>query len=152
MKTYDSILIAKYLLSFASSKQINLNVTKVQKLLYIIYGYYLAEFNGHRIIEERPKAWPFGPVFPRAQKKVDYSKITPINSKEFEEIEEDSKLVDIIIRVIDKYAKYSASRLSEWSHAVNGPWDRTTQQDNFKWNTDIPDEYISAYFKSISVL
>ncbi|HMI65510.1 MAG TPA: hypothetical protein VK517_05715 [Cyclobacteriaceae bacterium] len=40
MKTYDSLLLGKYLVSLANSKLKPLNMTKLQKLMFIIYGYY----------------------------------------------------------------------------------------------------------------
>lgn len=67
-KPYDSVLVANYLLALANEKGVILNTTKVQKLLYMAYGLLLAEKN--RIItDEQPKAWPYGPVFPKTRKK-----------------------------------------------------------------------------------
>jgi Uncharacterized phage-associated protein len=151
MKSYDSILVAKYMLAIAKDRNISLNVTKVQKLLYILYGYYLANYDNHQIIEEDPKAWPYGPVFPRSQKKVDYSNILPLDSPDFEDIKRDKKLTEAINYVIDKYSAFSASKLSEWSHQEGGPWYLATKQKGFNWNTPIPNEYIYEYFKRISV-
>ena len=150
MEPYDSVLVAKYMLSIAKEKNINLNVTKVQKILYILYGYYLAH-KDFQIISENPRAWPYGPVFPRSQKKVDYSNILPLNSTEFDAIKNDKELKDAIKSFIDTYSKFSASQLSEWSHQEDGPWHKATQLDGFNWNTQIPNEYIKSYFKNITV-
>ena len=152
MKTYDSVLVAKYLLSIANSKKINLNVTKVQKLMYIAYGYFLAENQNHRIIDESPRAWPYGPVFPKTQNKVDYTNILDINATEFEEIKKDIDLTIVLNNIVDGYSKYTASQLSEWSHQKDGPWYKTTKLQDFKWNTIIPDQFIAEYFKTIDVL
>lgn len=150
MKTYESTLVAKYLLSLANSKMKNLNVTKVQKMLYIVYGYYLAKHN-HNILNEAPKAWPYGPVFPRTQKKVDYTSVLPLNSPEFEELRNDESLTETINKVIDNYAGFTASQLSQWSHSEGGPWHRATLQPGFNWNNVIPDDYIKSYFSGVSL-
>jgi uncharacterized phage-associated protein len=151
MKSYDSILVAQYLLSLAREKKLNLNVTKVQKMLYIVFGYFLSQFD-KKIIEESPRAWPFGPVFPRAQNKVDYTNILPINSPEFSEIKKDIELTKVLNEVLDKYSQYTASQLTEWSHQKGSPWSKTTEEIGFRWNTPIKEEYINEYFKNLNVL
>jgi len=147
--TYDSVLIAKYLLAFAYSKGKVLNVTKVQKLLYMAYGFFLSD-KDRILISESPRAWPFGPVFPRTRKKVNYSDIISVDSPEFSEIKEDKEVNEFFNTLIDKYSKYTASQLSEWSHAENGPWDLTTKQKGFNWNTPINNELIKDYFSTIN--
>lgn len=146
---YDSVLIAKYLLALAYSKGKVLNVTKVQKLLYMAYGFFLSDKN-RVLISESPKAWPFGPVFPRTRKKVNYSDIISVDSLEFSEIKKDKEVTIFFNDLIDKYSKYTASQLSEWSHAENGPWDLTKKQKGFNWNMAIDNEVIKNYFSTIN--
>lgn len=151
LKKYDSVITAKYLLALAADKGFILNVTKVQKMLYIAYGYFLAKYN-RVLIDEAPKAWPYGPVFPRTRTKVDYSSIIHLDDPELLEISKDATIKEDFNKLIDKYYKYSAAQLSEWSHEKNSPWDRTTKDEGFDWNCPIPDEYIKEYFSSIDVI
>ncbi len=147
--TYDSVLAAKYLLGIAYSKDIVLNVTKVQKLLYMAFGYFL--FKEDRVLlSESPKAWPYGPVFPRTRKKVNFTQIISLDSDEFSELKKDENVTKFFNLLVDKYAKYTASQLSEWSHIKDGPWDVTTKQSGFKWNSSIPNELMSEYFSNIN--
>jgi uncharacterized phage-associated protein len=150
LKTYDSVRVAEYFLAIAMSKQKQLNTTKVQKLLYILYGYYQAKHN-HRILDESPKAWPYGPVFPKTRTKVDYTNVFPPDDERFKELREDEELCSKIDELIEAYSSYTASRLSEWSHEQGSPWHRTTNGENFGWNTPIPDEYIREYFSRVDV-
>lgn len=150
-KTYDSILAAKYLMAIACSKGQCLNVTKVQKLLYIAYGTTLAQKNDHRLVSESPQAWPFGPVFPRTQKKIDYSLQYDLNNDMFSEIRNDIYVNNLFSKIIDEYSGFSAGKLSAWSHLEGSPWHKTTLQDGFKWGTPIPDDYISPYFKKFTI-
>ncbi len=139
------------MLSLAYEKRIVLNVTKVQKLLYMAYGHFLSK-NDIQISKETPKAWPYGPVFPRTRKKVDYNHILPLSDPEFEEIKKDIELTAKLNSIIETYSKFSASQLSDWSHAERGPWDKATKQPGFKWGvTEIPNEFITDYFSTIEI-
>ena len=151
MKTYDSILLAKFLLSLAREKYYSLNMTKLQKLMYIVYGYYLANFN-HKIVSESAQAWPYGPVFPAVHKRVDYTKIIPLSDPVFSEIRHDIELVRVLDRVVETYANITASQLSNWSHKDGSPWKKTTERSNFRWSNEIPDELIKGYFSTLSVV
>ncbi|WP_312311415.1 Panacea domain-containing protein [Empedobacter brevis] len=148
LKQYDSVEGAKLLLALAYSEGIVLNVTKIQKMLYIVYAYYLSkkDFN---IFSETPKAWPYGPVFPRTRNKVDFSKLYKID--DLEEIKEDEDLKAIMKYVIKKYSNFSAGQLSDWSHMPNGPWDLTVKQPGFKWGDHIEDNYMKDYFEKYKI-
>ena len=150
MITYDSTVVAKYLLALAYKKGIVLNVTKVQKLLFIAYGYFLARHN-QVLLNEKPKAWPFGPVFPKTRKEVDFGKIIDISDGALSEIATDPTVTEALNKIIDTYAKFSATQLSDWSHMPGSPWDKTTQETSFTWNQPIPDEYIKEYFSEIEI-
>lgn len=151
IREYNSVLGAKLLLAVAHKNNLNLNITKVQKLLYIIYSYFLAK-NEIRIFNETPKAWPYGPVFPRTRNKVDYDVLYSLENSELAEIKEDAELLGITEKVVNKYAQFTAGQLSDWSHMEGSPWDLTTKLPGFKWGDYIPDEYIIGYFSKINVL
>lgn len=150
LKTYDSVIAAKYLLALAYKKGIILNVTKVQKMLFIAYGYFLAKHD-HVFLSEAPKAWPYGPVFPRTRKKVDFGKIISTDDPTLTEIVQDSSVTEVFDRIIDKYSPYTASQLSDWSHMKGSPWDKTTKQSGFDWNYPIPNDFIKDYFLKVNV-
>lgn len=147
---YDSVLGAKYLLALAYEKNIALNVTKVQKLLYILYCYFLAKHN-RQIFEETPKAWPYGPVFPRTRNKVDFGKVYKTSDFLFQDISREEILNEKFNSVIEKYSHFSASQLSDWSHMDGSPWDKTVKKDGFNWGDYIPNEYIIDYFKELEI-
>jgi uncharacterized phage-associated protein len=148
-KQYDSVLGAKLLLALAYERGKVLNTTKVQKMLYIIYSYFLAKHD-YQIFSETPKAWPYGPVFPRTRKKVDCI-IQKLDDPELSDIKSDTTIVDKFNSVIDKYSKFTASELSDWSHMEGSPWDKTTKESDFKWGDFIPNEYISDYFSNLEI-
>lgn len=148
---YDSIIAAKYMLALAQSKGKILNATQLQKILFIAYGYYLAN-NTSNLLSESPKAWPFGPVFPRVQKKVNTESSHKLSDFENLPISNDEDITDLFNKLIEKYSKYTATSLSNWSHSVGSPWEQTTRQAGFKWNMVIPDLLIENYFKNLDVI
>jgi len=149
-RVYNSIDVAKYLLALANKKKTILNVTKVQKLLFIAYGYFLAK-SGIKIVDENPRAWPFGPVFPKTQKMVDYENIYDLNDPVFYELKQDQFITETLNTIIDNYSKFTASQLSDWSHTAGSPWERTTKEPGFNWNDEIKDIYIKEYFNDITL-
>lgn len=126
-----------------------LNVTQVQKLLYIAYGALCAK-NDRILLDEPPHAWPYGPVFPKAR-KIDYGKIYNLRDQEFAQISADEDVTAIFRKLASKYSSVSAGKLSDWSHTVGSPWDKTTKMPGFAWNDVIPNQYIKEYFSTFDV-
>ena len=144
---HDSVIAAKYLLALADKEGMGrkLNVTKVQKMLYIAYGAILAKYN-YAFINEQPHAWPYGPVFPRAKDNVDLGISYKIDDPEFAAIRNDTNVTETLTSVVKDFIDFTAAQLSSWSHSPDGPWDKTRRHQGFKWNEIIPDSYISEYF------
>ncbi|MFY1613790.1 Panacea domain-containing protein [Macellibacteroides fermentans] len=133
-----------------------LNKTQMQKILYICYGVFLAE-NGNRLFEDdSPKAWPFGPVFPRVNKRF-VPEVPPssFNKEKEEEFLSQKEALRVVFDTVKKFHKYSAKTLSEWSHLPEGPWSKTIYGEDgskkeIQWNQVIPDELIADYFSKSS--
>lgn len=144
----NSVDMAKYIASYANNHSIGINMTKLQKLLYISYGVYLA-VKGKRLTNEHPQAWPYGPVFPTTRSKLLKYNLEEIHDYNVDSITDEVKsCVDLVFR---SFGKYNASFLSAWSHKPDSPWDRTVNCRGFKWGHVIPDEYILPYFKNLLV-
>lgn len=147
----DSIEVGKYILSLCKEAGIEMNQTKLQKLMYVVYGAYLAN-DGKRLCEEHPKAWPFGPVFPRVQKHFakaeNFTDVSPSLNKteKFKLLSENNELNNIISSVIKTFGNYTAMQLSDWSHKEGSPWRKALDSNNGQWNSEISDEVIKSYF------
>lgn len=150
---YNSVIVARYIVAVANDRKIGINMTKLQKLLYIAYGTYLA-VKGVRLTNEHPQAWPYGPVFPTTRNKmikvINWDDIS-VKDEEFKEIHSDRDIASLMNLVFDYFGQYNAATLTEWSHKDGSPWERATKQESFKWGNAIPDEFILDYFKSILV-
>jgi len=146
---YNSYEIARYIMYLCEQKKQNdaryvYNNTKIQKLLFAVYGTLLARF-GKAFIDESPKMWPYGPVFPRVFNKIKEEgfQAKPLVCDCSEEI------IEYINRTIDFFGKYSATTLSNWSHEPDSPWSRTREVYGDDWNKDIQPMDIKEYFEEI---
>ena len=147
---YNSVAMARYIIAYANENRYMINMTKLQKLLYITYGVYMA-VKDERLINEHPQAWPYGPVFPTTRNKLLKKDFTTIKltDADLKEIADNPDMPSLMKLVFSSYGSKTAAFLSEWSHKPGSPWDKTVNQDSFKWGDRIPDELIQSYFKSL---
>jgi uncharacterized phage-associated protein len=147
---YNSVSVAKCIAAYANEHRYLINMTKLQKLLYITYGIYMV-VKDMRLTNEHPQAWPYGPVFPTTRNrllKIDLSSIKS-DDNEILEIVSDAEMNSLIAFVFNTFGNKSAAVLSEWSHQSGSPWARATEKPGFVWGDRIPDEYILDYFRPL---
>lgn len=150
---YRSTDVAKYIVAEANSRRVGINMTKMQKLLYIVYGTFLCVYE-ERLVDEYPQAWPYGPVFPSTRKAlldVDMLSLsyTDIETNEHLKIKQDEDLKKVIDFAFTNFGIWNAGQLSEWSHREGSPWADTTKCKGFKWGDVIQDKLIYNYFKDL---
>lgn len=143
----DSIDVANAIRYAGQLKDLRLNMTQINKLLYIVYGSWLV-LHKERLTAEHPAAWPYGPVFPRVHRHVKlYEDPTPSSYNELKTINSDiTRLIDI---VVNTFGRLPAGKLSEWSHQPDSPWDIAIRQNNAQWNAKLDDEDIFNYFYNV---
>ncbi|MDR1543669.1 MAG: DUF4065 domain-containing protein [Prevotellaceae bacterium] len=127
-------------------------MTKIQKLTYIAYGIFLA-VKERPIINERPQAWPYGPVFPTTRNKLlnlDLNSIC-LSDNDLKDISSDKDIVDLVELIYNNF-NWSAAKLSKWSHKEGSPWEATVSKQGFKWGDRIEDDRIKSYFKKLIVI
>lgn len=128
-----------------------LNKTQMQKLLFICYGLYYSKYDKPLFDDDNPKAWPFGPVFPRSYKRYVEEIPMDLSKDEKSAFLEDRTTLQLITKVVDSYYCYSASTLSEWSHRKDSPWAKTVFSDSdnsIQWNKEIDSSTIKNFFGS----
>ena len=145
----DSKEFAKYVVSTAQSKGISLNLTKLQKIIYICDRILLA--CGSNLIEENCKAWDYGPVYPKVYKW--YSKnmgkpiqLTDIKDSDLSEIN-GSIAPTVVKNAIDKLSDWTSAQLSEWTHQKGSPWDIARANNGMYSTIDKAD--MKNYFTSV---
>lgn len=147
---FDSPLLGKFMLAAASRHGLDLNQTKLHKIMYIIYGYFLCK--NIEITQETPQAWPFGPVFPRARKHIDFGKEYNFESNEFDSIKNEAELASEIEKIVRRFGHISAQKLVDWTHQTDSPWTKTINKKDFKWSNQIDKELIKEYFENLNIL
>lgn len=147
---YNSVILARYIIAIANDRHVPINMTKMQKLLYIAYGWYLA-VKKQRLTDEHPQAWPYGPVFPVTREQLLNADLYAINrsAEEFASLNSDTILQQLMEAVFRTFGSWTASQLTAWSHGDGSPWEKTTELSGFKWGYRIPDEYIASYFNML---
>lgn len=149
---YDSVDIAYLIVAWANKNNVSVNITKIQKLLYIAYGAHLV-VSRTRLCREHPQAWPYGPVFPSTRNKLlkeNLDAITMDNSIVKKSVS-DNYLQGLVQFVFAGFGKYNANTLTQWSHKEGSPWEQTTQLNGFKWGDPIPDDFIIDYFAKLII-
>ena len=148
MKPYKSIILAKCIAAYLNERTVDMNMTKIQKLMYISYGLYLALYED-RLVDEHPQAWPYGPVFPASRNKLSKMNLYEISKSEpdLANIVSNERVSALMDMVYDSFGQYSASQLSAWSHKEGSPWEKAVSQQGFRWGGQMDDGDIRSYFK-----
>ena len=148
---YDSITVGRFLWAKAQEQSVDIAITKHQKLLYILYGTFLA-FTAQRLTDEHPHAWPYGPVFPNVRKDFiqneDYKNVQ-IKDPSFAPLLRDPQLTECTRATLKYFGLWNATELVDFTHQEDSPWTHTTQKNFFEWNDIITDEDILPFFKKI---
>lgn len=160
MATLTSIDYAR-LIQFTAAKVYKtlLNKTQVNKILFYIYGVYLAEYGVPPFADDTPKVWVYGPVFPRPNKKVISCEMVgrdEFSQEKIDAFQKNAAFLSRIVSIVGKMRDIPAISLTRWSHEEGSPWDATLykRDDNGKvirqnpWNTPIQQECIKEYFSN----
>ena len=134
---YSIIDLANKIIEQAQNMKVKrLGLTKLQKLVYYVYGEYLLRQNIRLIKDDEPQKWPHGPVFFQLYKETrTMGMIDKINCKTLEtlkniEITKDKQLdhtnLDVMISaVLQNYGERTATALSKDTHRSGYAWDKT---------------------------
>ena len=151
----DSVEFAKliinrtYIINEGKNDKTALGETKLHKLLYICDGFLLAA--GINFIDENPKAWNYGPVYPRVNNwlKKEPDAFTKSYNSLFDDSPEIKEITALIDAVIGMYGSWSTNELSNWSHSPGSPWEMALEKGNGRMNSVIDKNDMKKYFKGI---
>ena len=141
------------LIQFAAYRFHNtvLNRTQINKILFFVYGKYLAETGDVLFDDDTPKAWPFGPVFPIVNKRIDIDDIpSGFSDEKNDAYKANMTALRIVRESVDYLHDKTAYQLTKWSHKADSPWYETLfpiGEERLPWNTEIRRELIASYFK-----
>ena len=140
MKAYDALEVSRHIINYSNDAGYGITNLKLQKLLYFVQAYFFIK-KGKPCFRDSIEAWNFGPIVPSVYREYKryggfyvFSVETYIDSltlkrKKFEDnviSVEDKKLID---EVIDTFAEYSNSRLTDLVHGQT-PWQEAYRSDH----------------------
>ena len=156
---HSSIAIANYFLKLAEKEGEQLTHMKVQKLVYIAYGWHFPFFE-KKMLSETVEAWRWGPVFPVLYAEFKYYGdrpitklgIVPMNDAGEEEEVTDQELQEFLQAVWEQYKSYTPIGLSALTHEEGTPWQKTiaenpNHQYQFPSSMVISPELIQDYYQ-----
>ena len=138
---------------------IGLEHMKLQKLVYMCYGWWLVKHDAP-ILDEQPQVWQHGPVFHSLYfilNSFGHKRITNTQSRMYGDKPDrvdigDDEVHDLIHWVWMKYGARSPFYLSDLTHQAGSPWHQVVERFEYRVprNTPIPIETIADHFKSIA--
>lgn len=142
---YNSLLIAKILLSLAAQQDRVLTPMQLIKLVYLSHGWMLGLYN-RPLINQEVEAWKYGPVIPELYQEIKHYRSNPVKDINYKEEIIDENSLDIIEQVYKLYGSFTGMELSMLTHEKDSPWEIT-------WNngkTIISNDLIAYYYKKMN--
>ena len=152
---YDPSAIANFFLDSADEDGVHITQMKLQKLVYIGYGWVSALLD-RKLFEEPFQAWQHGPVVESLYHEFKHFRAEPISSRsgnfdldsgEFTESRirpDDESILVVLGRVWDVYSHFSAAALRDKTHEAGTPWSNAWK--NGVRNQTLKDADISPHF------
>jgi uncharacterized phage-associated protein len=162
--------VANYFLDLAGQEGKKLTPLKLQKLVFVAHGWYLA-INGNSLVEDEfAEAWQYGPVFPslyhefkdlgrdtidRQATKMSVTKNASggfdIDISEPELPDDAREAKDVIDQVWSSYGKLSGLQLSDMTHRDGTPWEKVRTETAGVNNADIPNDDIRQHYVDLAL-
>lgn len=161
---YPIEAVANTILDEAEGREILLSPMKLQKLMYLAHGYYIA-VTGQPLTDEDFEAWQYGPVSPTIYHEFKDFGASPIktgkratrrywdngevNSDTPTIPESDRRARAVINFVLNTYGGRSAVYLSDLTHKVGSPWEHVRSAAPLRRNSKIDNSLIRDYFGTL---
>jgi hypothetical protein len=152
----SALVVSNHIIERANRDKIkDLTPMKLQKLLYFVFGEYLAASpDGQPLFSERFAKWKFGPVLPSVYQEFKSFGANNITSYYMnsngeilvpnDEVESNNLFFQVFERVWEKYKNYTGVELSEITHRQD-PWKNAVD------NCEIRNDDIREFFQKQGV-
>lgn len=155
VRPYSAGQVANYILDLADRDGVAVTPMKLQKLVYIAFGWALALYD-LQLFTEHIQAWKHGPVIPSLFHEFKVYTNNPITGRSFELNHDGSTWVSSIPRsdrdargaisgTWRAYRHLSAASLRNRTHAPDTPWSRVYNSEGMPGRA-IPTELIREHF------
>ena len=145
VRPFDSLQVMAYIIQQCDGLDVDVNITKLQKLMYCCYGVCLS--SGLRLCDESPEAWRYGPVFPRTLRVLQQRGIDFVRHLDAGEVSKNlpEGFAAKIVATLKTFGRFAANQLSNWSHQPGSPW-YVASSGGFVLREQIRDDLIAEYF------
>lgn len=116
---------------------------RLQKLMYIAQGYFLAKY-GHPLYPEEIEAWKYGPVIPSLYSRYSMYKNGVIHDDPPVEGALTEEELELVLDVLSRYGRFSTGYLVDLSHMPGSPWSKAYDAN---FNNRIEKKTMEDYFK-----
>lgn len=151
---------AKAIANFFLQKSKRISHLKLQKLVYISHGWYLAIFDTPLIDDEYAEAWQYGPVFPSLYVEFKNFGARNINRMATELTSEpnlreyiptvnpsDNNKIDLLNKIWKDYGDFTGVQLSGMTHQEGIPWSNTRKTEPGINNLHIKNDLIKEHYR-----
>ena len=147
--TNDTLTVANWFIDASKKNGQEITAMKLQKLVYISYGYCLALY-GRPLLREQVAVWHWGPGFRGIYDLAGAFGSGPIPSclYGFPTLREDDPRIPLLRRIWETHGKCSSSQLAQLVNESGGPWDKTRRKYPDRDCVNIDDDLIMNSFKS----
>lgn len=137
--------VTQAIISAINEKKYSLNITKLQKLLYITYGIYLAKYGKLLFEDDKPCYLPHGPVFLNILKSFRYDTFEGISYNNSNIPKDVSEIIDA---VVSTFGQYQARSLVDWLHREDTAWSKL-EKKRAKYGEELQEKDIKNEFKEL---
>lgn len=146
--------LANYFLDKAKSENIALSNMKLQKLMFIGYGWVLALTDKDMTDGEQFEAWMHGPVLPSVYHEMKHfgdrsiTNYATVYDEESNQVSTPHVRTDvnknILSKVWDVYKSFTAGSLRNLTHEDDTPWDKVYKPNQY--GIKIPNDSVNEYY------
>lgn len=148
---HPALNIACYFVNRSFSEGVSISNLKLQKMVYIANGLYLAQ-NKEPLIIERVEVWPYGPVvrpvydcFKRfGSGTIDKSMV---ECDLFYKIQPNEKESEVLNATWDLCKNLDGIQLSNWTHRPESPWTKSYAEKKSFISDDELEKYFDQFLK-----
>ena len=159
---YPAKAIANYFLDLGAARKAEISPLKLQKLVYVSHGWYLALAGAPLVDDEFPEAWRYGPVFPSLYHEFKHYGRNPITGRATDIApagdtlewttphvkDNDADIHTLLDRIWEVYGDFTGIQLSNITHAPGTPWESVWQENQGMKNVHISNELIKQYYQN----
>jgi uncharacterized phage-associated protein len=150
---FPAVVVSNELVKRALGESLQMSPMKLQKILYFVYGRYLADTERNKLFNEPISVWMYGPVVESVYyefKGFGASSITNFATDAQgqayfpnRECSDTATFFQVLEKTWNKYKNFNANQLVTLTHMKDTPW-YIADKENI---STIPDGYIYSYFK-----